>query len=252
MPMQTIAIFFLAAAAMGGVVWVFLYPILSGERKAEQRMASVAKAEPVARAARGQPEIPPRRPRKHAQGDRRSPQEAETRLADDQDRAGRPDLVEAPVLPDLRGHRACPVPGRTDRRRRPDRRVGHGLCRRFRPAALAAVVPQEAPRSEVSQRLPRRRRHHRARRQGRPAAARLPEDDHHRSAGAAEIRIPRHSRYAGHRHAAGRSLRQALRAHAGAGGELLRHHRARSSRRPAAILPRRSATCRACCATARR
>ena len=51
--MQTIAIFFLAAAAMGGVVWVFLYPILSGERKAEQRMASVAKSEPVARAARG-------------------------------------------------------------------------------------------------------------------------------------------------------------------------------------------------------
>jgi tight adherence protein B len=53
MPMQTLAIFFLAAAGMGGVVWVFLYPILSGERKAEQRMASVAKAEPVARAARG-------------------------------------------------------------------------------------------------------------------------------------------------------------------------------------------------------
>jgi len=52
MPMQTLAIFFLAAAAMGGVVWVFVYPILSGERKAEQRMASVAKAEPVARTVR--------------------------------------------------------------------------------------------------------------------------------------------------------------------------------------------------------
>jgi len=50
--MQTIAVFFLAAAAMGGVVWVFVYPILSGERKAEQRMASVAKSEPVARSAR--------------------------------------------------------------------------------------------------------------------------------------------------------------------------------------------------------
>ena len=46
-PMETIAVFFLASAAMGGVVYVFLYPILSGERKAEQRMASVAKAEPV-------------------------------------------------------------------------------------------------------------------------------------------------------------------------------------------------------------
>jgi tight adherence protein B len=51
--MQSIAIFFLASAAMGGVVWVFLYPILSGERKAEQRMASVAKSEPVTRMARG-------------------------------------------------------------------------------------------------------------------------------------------------------------------------------------------------------
>jgi len=50
--MQTLAVFFLAAAAMGGVVWVFVYPILSGERKAEQRMASVAKSEPVARSAR--------------------------------------------------------------------------------------------------------------------------------------------------------------------------------------------------------
>ena len=52
--MDTIAVFFLATAAMGGVVWVFLYPILSGERQAEQRVANVAKAEPVARVARGQ------------------------------------------------------------------------------------------------------------------------------------------------------------------------------------------------------
>jgi len=50
--MQAIALFFLASVAVGGVAWVFLFPILSGERKAEQRMASVAKAEPVARAAR--------------------------------------------------------------------------------------------------------------------------------------------------------------------------------------------------------
>ncbi len=66
--MQTIALFFLASVAVGGVVWVFVYPILSGERKAEQRMANVAKAEPAARATRGQPEIPPRRHRKYPQG----------------------------------------------------------------------------------------------------------------------------------------------------------------------------------------
>ncbi len=52
--MDSIAVFFLAAIAVGGVAYVFIYPILSGERKAEKRVASVAKAEPVARAVRGQ------------------------------------------------------------------------------------------------------------------------------------------------------------------------------------------------------
>jgi tight adherence protein B len=52
--MQPIALFFLASVAVGGVVWVFVYPILSGERKAEQRVASITKAEPVARIGRGQ------------------------------------------------------------------------------------------------------------------------------------------------------------------------------------------------------
>src|SRR5579871_1289401 len=48
MKMQALAVAFLAAAAIGGVAWVFLYPLLSGEKKAESRRASVAKAEPVA------------------------------------------------------------------------------------------------------------------------------------------------------------------------------------------------------------
>jgi tight adherence protein B len=48
MNMQALAVAFLAAAAIGGVAWVFLYPLLSGEKKAESRRASVAKAEPVA------------------------------------------------------------------------------------------------------------------------------------------------------------------------------------------------------------
>ena len=52
--MGSLPVFFLAAAAVGGVAYVFLYPILSGERKAEQRMASVARSEPVARTARVQ------------------------------------------------------------------------------------------------------------------------------------------------------------------------------------------------------
>lgn len=51
--MQIIAVFFLVAVAIGGVAYVFIYPSLSGERKAEQRMLSVAKTEPTTRAARG-------------------------------------------------------------------------------------------------------------------------------------------------------------------------------------------------------
>ena len=48
---QTLALSFLAATAIGGVAWVFIYPILSGEKQAESRRASLAKSEPVARQA---------------------------------------------------------------------------------------------------------------------------------------------------------------------------------------------------------
>jgi tight adherence protein B len=51
MNVQTLAFSFLGATAVGGLAWVFLYPLLSGEKKAQQRRASVAKAEPVARQA---------------------------------------------------------------------------------------------------------------------------------------------------------------------------------------------------------
>ena len=57
--METYGLFFLVAFAIGGVAWVLLYPILSGERKAERRMASVARMEPAARPIRGAPK--PRR-----------------------------------------------------------------------------------------------------------------------------------------------------------------------------------------------
>ena len=45
--MNVYIIFLMVAIAMGGVVWVFVYPLLSGERKTEQRMASVARTEPM-------------------------------------------------------------------------------------------------------------------------------------------------------------------------------------------------------------
>lgn len=51
--MQIVAIFFLAAAAIGGVVYVFIYPMLSGEKKTEQRIQSVAGTVATTRTARG-------------------------------------------------------------------------------------------------------------------------------------------------------------------------------------------------------
>ncbi len=49
MNLQLLALGFLAATAIGGVAWVFIYPSLSGEKQAENRRASVAKPEPAAK-----------------------------------------------------------------------------------------------------------------------------------------------------------------------------------------------------------
>jgi tight adherence protein B len=46
---QTLALGFLAATAIGGVAWVFVYPMLSGEKQAESRRATIARPEPVAK-----------------------------------------------------------------------------------------------------------------------------------------------------------------------------------------------------------
>ena len=51
MNMQALALAFLAATGIGGLAWVFLYPSLSGEKKAESRRASLARPEPAARSA---------------------------------------------------------------------------------------------------------------------------------------------------------------------------------------------------------
>jgi tight adherence protein B len=51
MNLQMLALAFLAATAIGGLAWVFIYPMLSGEKQAEARRVSVAKPEPAARRA---------------------------------------------------------------------------------------------------------------------------------------------------------------------------------------------------------
>ena len=49
MNLQAMSLAFLATVAVGSVAWVFLYPLLSGEKQAESRRASVAKPEPAAK-----------------------------------------------------------------------------------------------------------------------------------------------------------------------------------------------------------
>ncbi|UYO42128.1 type II secretion system F family protein [Rhodopseudomonas palustris] len=51
MEMQTLALGFFAAIAVGGVAWVFVYPLLSGEKTVEQRLTSVARSTPTVRQA---------------------------------------------------------------------------------------------------------------------------------------------------------------------------------------------------------
>ena len=43
MQMQMVALFFLVTASIGGVAWVFVYPLLSGERKAEKRKETMTR-----------------------------------------------------------------------------------------------------------------------------------------------------------------------------------------------------------------
>jgi tight adherence protein B len=51
MNIQMLSLGFLAATAIGGLAWVFVYPALSGENQAETRRALIARPEPAARQA---------------------------------------------------------------------------------------------------------------------------------------------------------------------------------------------------------
>jgi tight adherence protein B len=56
MNMQTLALVFLVTVAFGGVAWVFIYPLLSGEREIEKRRETAVRSTAVARTVRGQPQ----------------------------------------------------------------------------------------------------------------------------------------------------------------------------------------------------
>ena len=53
MNMQAIALAFLSSITIGGLAWVFLYPILSGEKQAEKRKESVTRSAPAVRTGAG-------------------------------------------------------------------------------------------------------------------------------------------------------------------------------------------------------
>ena len=59
--MQNMPLFLLVATAVGGVAWVFLYPILSGEQKAEKRKQSVVRSAPTVAARTSRSALKPRR-----------------------------------------------------------------------------------------------------------------------------------------------------------------------------------------------
>jgi tight adherence protein B len=53
MNMQALALAFLSAVTVGGLAWVFVYPLLSGERQAEKRRAPFTSATPALRGGGG-------------------------------------------------------------------------------------------------------------------------------------------------------------------------------------------------------
>ena len=177
--MQSLAVFFLVAVAIGGVAWVFLYPMLSGERRrsaARTRSPRPARcrgpraaqrAKDAARAGRG-----------HAQGSRGAAGQ-EIRAAAPEDPAGGTELVEPAVHSDQR----CARPRSFLLFLMIDAGLFAALAIGFRGrlwhAGLAAQISQEAARDQIPRSVPGRGRHHRARHQGRPAAARQHADHRH-------------------------------------------------------------------------
>ena len=72
MKIQALALSFLAATAIGGMAWVFVYPLLSGEKKAEAA-ARRSQARAGRAAGRKEPALAPRTGRRIAEGTRGAP-----------------------------------------------------------------------------------------------------------------------------------------------------------------------------------
>ena len=111
MNIQALALAFLAATAVGGVAWVFLYPLLSGERKAENRRASIASPEPAARSV----DKNQRSRREQVEGSLKEldarRQKEKTHLAERPPHPGRPELDAAEIHDHFRHPRQSQASG---------------------------------------------------------------------------------------------------------------------------------------------
>ncbi len=173
MNMQVLALAFLAFTAIGGLAWVFIYPSLSGEKKAEiAPCLDCAAGTRRASGLRQDPALAPRAGRRLAEGTRGAPPEGKARPVGHATLPGRSGLDAAEILDGVRRLRGGVFRRRVHGRRRTAGRRGYGLCRGLRSAALDAGLSQEAPREGIYKGAARRRRRHRARHQGRPAAVR--------------------------------------------------------------------------------
>ena len=93
MNMQTLALAFLASTAIGGLAWVFIYPLLSGEKKAEVAPRLDRRARTRRRApGRQDPALAPRTGRGVAEGSRGAPPEGKKVPLEHAPDAGRADL----------------------------------------------------------------------------------------------------------------------------------------------------------------
>ena len=214
MSMQTLAMFALVAFAVGGVIWVFVYPLLSGERHAELRQQSVIRTDPAAARAAATSRAGPKVRREQVEESLKELELRQKKLKNVplQLRISQAGLTWSKrqfIIVSAVVGLVLFVAGFVMSGSAPDRRR-HGFRRRLRPSALAAVVPEEAARKQVPLQFSRRGRRHRARRQGRPAARRLPAHHRERGAGAGARRVQDHRGIAADRHPDGRSVPEAL------------------------------------------
>ena len=196
----------LASVAAGGLAYVFVYPLLSGDARAEKRQKALVESGPERRIDRISA-VNRRDQVAQSLKELEARQKARHKVTiEAQDHTGGADLDEAEILHRQRRRRPRPRPRAARHLGQPDRRGGRDLRRRARLSALAPHLSQESPHQALPAGASERHRRDRARHQGRAAARRLHAHDRRRGPGAAARRVP-----GDHRRADARRYRSATR-----------------------------------------